>query len=108
LRTARETLHRNKILAADNTKVHAPERNCHGPGEDRRIHAAQDAEKIDVIVIDVAQGEHRGNGVIGFSTTQFGFEACALKSRAQPGQVLWRREEKNIHVDGRPHDPVGG
>jgi hypothetical protein len=98
LRTAREALHRNKILAADDAKVHAHERNFYGPGEDRRIHAAQAAEKIDVIVMAVAQDEHLWNGVVGVSMTQFGVKACALKSRAQLGQVLRRREEKNIYV----------
>jgi GH24 family phage-related lysozyme (muramidase) len=63
-----------------------------------RIHTAQAAEKIDVIVLGVAQDEPCGNGVLGLSMTQFGAKACALKSRAQPGQVRRRREEKNIHV----------
>lgn len=38
----------------------------------------------------------------------FNAKACAPKSRAQLGQVLRRREEKDIHVGGRPHDAVGG
>jgi len=73
-------------------------RNFHGPGEDRRIHAAQAAQKIDVIVVTVAQEEHCGNGIVGPAITQFGVKACTLKARAQLGQALRRRKEKDIHV----------
>ena len=51
MRTACEALHRNKILTADDAQVGPHERYFHGPGEDRRIHAAQAAQKIDYAVI---------------------------------------------------------
>src|SRR5882762_444031 len=59
-----------------------------------------------MIVMAVAQYEHRGNGVVRVSAAQFGGKTRSIKHRLQSCQLLRRCEQEGVHVRCTPDRPV--
>ena len=106
LRTAREALHCNEVLACDDVENIAGEGDLERPREDLWIHISQATEEIDLIAVLVGENQIPQHGIVIVPAMKPRAEAVSTKFLLQLFQTLEIDAQEGVNISRRTHGSV--